>query len=42
MRIREATAGDARGIAEVHVASWQTTYRGIFPGQHKRACKRKP
>ncbi|HEX6817938.1 MAG TPA: GNAT family N-acetyltransferase [Ktedonobacterales bacterium] len=31
MRIREATAEDARGIAEVQVASWQTTYRGLMP-----------
>jgi len=31
MRIREATLADARGIAEVHVASWRTTYRGIMP-----------
>lgn len=31
MRIREATIADARGIAEVQVASWQTTYRGIMP-----------
>jgi GNAT superfamily N-acetyltransferase len=31
MRIREAIAADARGIAEVHVASWRTTYRGIVP-----------
>jgi GNAT superfamily N-acetyltransferase len=29
--IREATAADARAIAEVHVASWKTTYRDIFP-----------
>lgn len=29
--IRAARADDARGIAEVHVAAWQTTYRGIVP-----------
>ena len=29
--IREATAKDARAIAEVHIASWKTTYRDIFP-----------
>lgn len=34
MRIREGTADDARGIAEVHVASWQTTYRGILPDNY--------
>ncbi len=28
MRIREAVPKDARAIAEVHVASWQHTYRG--------------
>lgn len=34
MHIREATVDDARGIAEVHVASWQTTYRGILPDEY--------
>lgn len=29
--IREATAKDAYAIAEVHIASWKTTYRDIFP-----------
>jgi GNAT superfamily N-acetyltransferase len=29
--IREATAKDAHAIAEVHIASWKTTYRDIFP-----------
>jgi L-amino acid N-acyltransferase YncA len=29
--IRAATADDARAIAEVHIASWRTTYRGIVP-----------
>lgn len=29
--IRAAVVGDARGIARVHVESWRTTYRGIFP-----------
>jgi ribosomal protein S18 acetylase RimI-like enzyme len=28
MRIREAEPRDARGIAEVHVRSWQAAYRG--------------
>lgn len=32
--IRPATLGDARGIAEVHVASWRSTYRGIVPEAH--------
>ncbi|HEX3723345.1 MAG TPA: GNAT family N-acetyltransferase [Nitrolancea sp.] len=31
MIVREAREGDATGIAEVHVASWRTTYRGIVP-----------
>jgi GNAT superfamily N-acetyltransferase len=29
--IRPAVIHDARAIAEVHVASWKSTYRGIFP-----------
>jgi GNAT superfamily N-acetyltransferase len=29
--IRFATVSDARGIAEVHVAAWKTTYQSIFP-----------
>jgi predicted N-acetyltransferase YhbS len=29
--IRLATPDDAPAIAQVHVASWRTTYRGIFP-----------
>lgn len=31
LSIREATTADAHNIASVHVASWQTTYRGILP-----------
>ncbi len=34
IQIREACVDDARGIAEVHVASWRTTYRGIVPDEH--------
>lgn len=33
MHIREARRGDAQGIAEVHVASWRTTYQGIVPDE---------
>ena len=33
MPVRPATLADAQAIAEVHVASWQTSYRGIVP-QH--------
>jgi len=29
--IRSATVEDAIGIAEAHVASWQTAYRGLLP-----------
>jgi GNAT superfamily N-acetyltransferase len=28
---RRATAGDAGAVAALHVASWQRTYRGVFP-----------
>jgi GNAT superfamily N-acetyltransferase len=31
--IRAAAIHDARAIAEVHVESWKSTYRGIFPDQ---------
>ncbi len=31
MQVRRATPADARAIAEVHVASWQSAYRGLFP-----------
>lgn len=30
MEIRKATKDDARGIAKVHVKSWQETYEGII------------
>lgn len=29
--MREARAGDATRIAEIHVESWRNTYRGIMP-----------
>ena len=29
--VRPARVDDARAIARVHVASWRTTYKGIFP-----------
>ncbi|HEX9762540.1 MAG TPA: GNAT family N-acetyltransferase [Acidimicrobiia bacterium] len=29
--IRYAEASDATGLADVHVSSWQSAYRGIFP-----------
>ncbi|RFB14722.1 GNAT family N-acetyltransferase [Bacillus sp. HNG] len=31
MKIRKAVLSDARGIAQVHVDSWRTTYSGIVP-----------
>lgn len=31
MNLRRATLADVQGIAEVHVASWQAAYRGLFP-----------
>ena len=31
MNVRYAKSMDARGIATVHVVSWQHAYRGIFP-----------
>jgi ribosomal protein S18 acetylase RimI-like enzyme len=34
MIIREATLVDAEGIAKVHVDSWRTTYKNIFPNDY--------
>ena len=31
MIVRPAVLSDARGIAEVHVRSWQAAYRGLMP-----------
>jgi GNAT superfamily N-acetyltransferase len=31
VQIRDATCADVRGIAQVHVASWQSTYHGLMP-----------
>lgn len=33
-RIRRATAQDATRIAEVHVLSWKSAYRGMMPQAH--------
>ncbi|WP_223285147.1 hypothetical protein [Paenibacillus sp. PL91] len=30
MRIRQASIEDVPGIAQVHVASWKSTYRGMI------------
>jgi ribosomal protein S18 acetylase RimI-like enzyme len=34
MRIREASLGDARAIAEIHVRAWQAAYRGQMPDEY--------
>lgn len=34
MRIRSAIESDAVQIAEVHVSSWRTTYKGIVPDSY--------
>lgn len=31
VRVRQAVEEDARALAEVHVASWHATYRGLIP-----------
>ena len=33
MQIRRANFDDVKGIAKVHVDSWQTTYKGVFPDE---------
>ena len=34
MKIRQATPADAKGIAKVHVDSWRTTYKEMFPAEY--------
>jgi ribosomal protein S18 acetylase RimI-like enzyme len=34
VQVRPAQPGDARGIAEVHVRTWQATYPGIVPDEY--------
>lgn len=34
MVLREASLSDASAIAQVHVDTWRTTYRGIVPDAH--------
>ena len=43
MRIRIATANDAAAIANVHVESWRTTYKGIVPDDFlaRLSCERR-
>jgi ribosomal protein S18 acetylase RimI-like enzyme len=31
LELRTATAGDVRDIAALHIASWQSAYRGVVP-----------
>ena len=33
VQVREARRDDAQGIAQVHVASWRSTYHGIMPAE---------
>jgi GNAT superfamily N-acetyltransferase len=35
--IRPATAADAESVAEVHVETWQTAYRHVFPRERLEA-----
>ncbi|NKE08263.1 GNAT family N-acetyltransferase [Mesobacillus selenatarsenatis] len=39
MEIRKATKDDARGIAKVHVKSWQETYQGIVSQDYLDSLK---
>jgi ribosomal protein S18 acetylase RimI-like enzyme len=39
--VRAAQAGDAAGIAAVHVASWKVAYRGYYPDHHLDALTMK-
>ena len=40
IRIRDAAPADGRAIARVHVGSWATTYRGLFPEHQGRGIGR--
>ena len=37
--IRTAKPGDARAIAEIHVSTWQTAYRGLMPDDFLAAMR---
>lgn len=39
LNIRQAKAADAKGIAQVHVNSWKTTYKGIVSDRYLDALK---
>lgn len=34
MKVREAVAADAKGIARVHIDSWKTTYKNIISAEY--------
>ena len=34
IQVRPAAAGDAKTIAEIHVATWQTAYAGLVPDDY--------
>jgi hypothetical protein len=34
VKIRKATADDAKGIARVHVDAWKSTYRGLVSDEY--------
>lgn len=40
--IRQAVVADAKAIAEVHVASWQSAYAGIVPASYLEALSVEP
>ncbi|HXD53580.1 MAG TPA: GNAT family N-acetyltransferase [Solirubrobacteraceae bacterium] len=39
MRIRDARPGDERAVADVHVRSWKTAYRGLLPDDYLDALR---
>ena len=36
-QVRPATLRDAKAIAQIHVASWQTAYQGLVPDEHLKS-----
>ncbi|WP_199880652.1 GNAT family N-acetyltransferase [Bacillus massiliglaciei] len=41
MQIRKASFSDISSLAEVHIRSWQTTYKGIIPDRYLSAMNKK-
>ncbi len=39
LTVRPANPGDAAGVAEVHVRSWQVAYRGLLPDHYLDALR---